>query len=169
MNIPKQLHGSGADPGVSRVVALARRALVTTKDPSATIARLVLGGVLLPHGAQHLFGSFGGYGYTGERDWMVATLGVPGAVAGFAIVMEVVAPLLLLVGLGGRYAAVWLAGFMVVAASTHASVGFFMNWFGKQSGEGFEYHLLAIALSAVVAVRGSGAWSIDRLFSASRR
>jgi putative oxidoreductase len=37
-----------------------------------------------------------------------------------------------------------------------------MNWFGKQAGEGFEYHLLALAISAAVMIAGSGRWSVDR-------
>ena len=52
---------------------------------------------------------------------------------------------------------------MVGAASTHFEHGFFMNWFGTlpAGAEGFEYHLLAMALSAVIVVAGSGAWSVD--------
>lgn len=42
-------------------------------------------------------------------------------------------------------------------------VGFFTNWTGTAAGEGFEYHRLATALAAIVVVRGSGAWSVDRL------
>jgi putative oxidoreductase len=143
--------------------------LATRGSLSATVARVVLGGVLLPHGAQHLFGAFGGYGYAGTRGWMVSTLGVPGPVAGLAIVMEVVAPLLLVLGAGGRFVGAWLAAFMAVAASTHFGQGFFMNWFQKQSGEGFEYHILAIALAVVVVVEGSGAFSLDRLVAAAAK
>src|SRR5678815_5224552 len=115
-----------ADVG-SRRRRLARRALRTESDARGLVARVTLGAVLLPHGAQHLLGWFGGFGLEGTRGWMVTTLGVPSAVATAAIVLELVAPLLLVVGLGGRFAAAWLAGFLAVAASTHAKVGFFMN------------------------------------------
>jgi putative oxidoreductase len=66
-------------------------------------------------------------------------------------------------GLGGRFAAMGLAGLMAVAAQTHAANGFFMNWFGTlpAGAEGFEYHLLVIAIALAVAVRGSGAFSVD--------
>ena len=50
-------------------------------------------------------------------------------------------------------------------ATVHLANGFFMNWGGTQKGEGFEYHILALALSAVVMVKGSGAYSVDRAFS----
>ena len=95
---------------------------------------------------------------------MTQTLGFPGPLAGLAIVVELLAPLALLVGLGSRLAALGLTGLMVGAISTHLSSGFFMNWFGSLTAgqEGFEYHLLVIALCAVVAVKGSGALSLDR-------
>jgi putative oxidoreductase len=48
-------------------------------------------------------------------------------------------------------------------AMVHGKMGFFMNWSGQQGGEGFEYHLLAIAMAVAVIIRGSGALSIDRL------
>jgi len=101
-------------------------------------------------------------------------LGIPVALATFAVFVEFFAPIALVVGLGGRFAALGLAGLMAVAAQTHASSGFFMNWFGtlEAGAEGFEYHLLAIAIAVAVAVRGSGAFSVDRwlaLRSASQR
>ena len=51
-------------------------------------------------------------------------------------------------------------------ATVHLANGFFMNWSGAQKGEGFEYHILAIALALVVMLRGSGAASVDRALSA---
>jgi len=44
----------------------------------------------------------------------------------------------------------------------HLPDGFFMNWTGTQQGEGFEYHLLAIAIGLAVFIKGSGAMSVDR-------
>jgi putative oxidoreductase len=54
---------------------------------------------------------------------------------------------------------------MLGALSTHVANGFFMNWFGTlpAGSEGFEYHILMIALAAVVVARGSGAWSVDEV------
>jgi putative oxidoreductase len=44
----------------------------------------------------------------------------------------------------------------------HLQNGFFMNWFGNQKGEGYDYHLLAIAIAAALLLRGAGAFSVDR-------
>jgi putative oxidoreductase len=55
---------------------------------------------------------------------------------------------------------------MIVAiAMAHYQFGFFMNWFGAQKGEGFEYHLLALGLVAIVLWHGGGKWSLDGLLS----
>jgi putative oxidoreductase len=55
--------------------------------------------------------------------------------------------------------------------TTHLDVGFFMNWFGVQKGEGFEYHLLALALALPLVVRGGGLFSVDGVLArrASKR
>ena len=141
-----------------------RKLLTTRADRGALTGRVVLGAILLPHGFQHALGLFGGYGFSGTLGWMTDTLGFPAPLAALAIVTELLAPFSLVLGLGGRLAALGAIGLMVGAASTHAANGFFMNWFGTLPAgtEGFEYHLLAIGLAAVVAVNGSGAVSIDR-------
>jgi putative oxidoreductase len=135
----------------------------TTRDPAATLVRLTVALVLFPHGAQHVFGWFGGYGFRGTLGWMTGTLGFPAALAIVALLTEIAAPVALLLGLGGRLAGLGVIGLMLGALSTHAANGFFMNWFGAlpAGSEGFEYHILMIALAAVVVLRGSGAWSVD--------
>jgi putative oxidoreductase len=55
---------------------------------------------------------------------------------------------------------------LVAPFANHLYPHFFMNWTGRQVGEGFEYHLLAIALIVTVLVRGGGALSLDRSISA---
>lgn len=141
--------------------------LRTHRDPAPALARLALAVVIFPHGAQHALGWFGGYGFGGTHAWMTETLGFPSPLAALAIVVELLAPVALILGLGGRLAAAGIAGLMVGAASIHLPNGFFMNWFGalKPGAEGYEYHLLAIALAAVVAIEGSGALSLDGLFT----
>jgi putative oxidoreductase len=143
----------------------------TTRDPVATLVRLTLGLVLFPHGAQHVLGWFGGYGFQGTLGWMTDTLGFPAILAVVALLTEITAPLALVLGLGGRVAALGVIGLMLGALSTHLQNGFFMNWFGTlpAGSEGFEYHILVIALAAVVLVRGSGAWSVDGLLAPERR
>jgi putative oxidoreductase len=144
-------------------IAIARRLAATTRDAAATIARLALGLIIFPHGAQHALGWFGGYGFSGTHAWMTKTLGFPAPLAALAILTEIVAPFALVLGIGGRLAALGVFGIMLGAASTHWSNGFFMNWFGglPAGTEGFEYHLLVMALAAVVMVKGSGALSVD--------
>lgn len=144
------------------------RTLIDTRPASAPlVARLVLGGVMFPHGAQHALGWFGGYGFTGTLGWMTDTLGFPAPLAALAIVVELLAPVALVLGLGGRLAAAGIFGLMVGAASTHVADGFFMNWFARlpAGNEGYEYHLIALALSTVVIIEGSGLLSLDRLLA----
>ena len=143
---------------------MVRRLTSTTADTGALAGRLVLGAIMLPHGLQHALGLFGGYGFSGTLGWMTGTLGFPAPLAALAIITELVAPVALLVGLGGRLAALGIIGIMAGAITTHAPNGFFMNWFAKlpAGSEGFEYHLLAIGLGAVTVLNGSGALSLDR-------
>ncbi len=149
-----------------RLVSL--RTLVATDGRAAPLlARTALGLLLFPHGAQHALGWFGGYGFAGTLDWMTRSAGFPAPAAALAIVVELLAPVALVLGLGGRIAALGIVGLMLGALSTHVEHGFFMNWFGALPAghEGFEYHLVVIALAAVVAIEGSGALSIDRRLS----
>ena len=143
------------------------RDFISASDGSATQAllRLTLAGVLLPHGAQHLFGAFGGYGLAGTVAWMNGTLGIPAPLAIAGILLEFFGPVLLIVGVATRMVGASLAIFMATAASTHLSNGFFMNWFGTMpaGAEGFEYHLLTIAIAVALAIRGGGALALDRL------
>lgn len=142
------------------------RTLLRTSSTSApALARVTLGLVMAPHGAQHVLGWFGGYGFHGTLGWMTDTLGFPAPLAVLALVTEITAPLALVLGLGGRFAALGIVGLMLGALTTHAANGFFMNWFGSlpAGAEGFEYHVLAVALAGTVVLQGSGAWSLDRL------
>lgn len=141
--------------------------LRTADHPGPALARLTLALVFFPHGAQHVLGWLGGYGFHGTLQWMTGTLGFPAPLAVLALITELVAPVALLLGLGGRVAAVGLVGLMLGALSTHWSNGFFMNWFGSLPAgqEGYEYHILAMALASTVVLQGSGAWSVDRVLS----
>lgn len=141
--------------------------LVRTDDAVAPlIARLVLGLVMLPHGAQKAFGWFGGYGFEGTMGFLTGQVGLPWIVAFLVIAIELVGSVALIVGALGRLAALGVVAVMVGAVTTsHLPNGFFMNWSGQQAGEGFEYHLLALALAAIVLVAGSGRASADRAIS----
>jgi putative oxidoreductase len=130
------------------------------------IARLTLGLVMFPHGAQKAIGWFGGYGFSGTMNFFTGQMHIPALFAFLAIAAEFGGSIGLMTGFLSRVSAFGIAVTMVVAAfMVHASNGFFMNWMGNQKGEGFEYHLLALSLALVVVVSGAGKWSIDRLLA----
>jgi putative oxidoreductase len=146
-----------------------RKIVDTTSDPVLTILRLVLGAVFFAHGAQKMLGWFGGSGFTGTMGFFTRQMGIPAPLGFLAIATEFFGGLGLLVGLFSRIAAFGITTEMVVVVfMIHRHFGFFMNWGGNQKGEGFEYHLLAIALGLSIVVKGSGAFSIDRLLTGSR-
>ncbi len=139
----------------------------TDGDYLLTVLRLVLGVVFFAHGAQKVLGWFGGFGFSGTMGGM-EHMGIPAPFAFLAIAAEFAGGLGLILGFLSRVAAFGIFVEMSVAVATiHAANGLFMNWMGTQKGEGFEYHLLALALLAVILVRGAGALSLDRLISRS--
>src|SRR3954464_13743744 len=126
--------GSASAPSRSiapRARGALAKVIATTRDAGATVARLALGLVMFPHGAQHGLGLFGGYGFSGTLGWMTKTLGFPAPLAAIAIIVELLAPIALVAGLAGRLAALGMTGLMLGAISTHVPNGFFMNWFGS--------------------------------------
>jgi len=141
------------------------RLLATSNSIPLAIVRLALGIVFFAHGAQKLLGWFGGPGFQGTMGYFQSS-GIPAVFAFLAIIAEFFGGLGLILGLLTRIAAFGILCNMVVAiAMVHARVGFFMNWGGKQAGEGFEYHILAIAMCLAAIVGGAGAVSIDRALS----
>jgi putative oxidoreductase len=140
-----------------------KKIIATKNDLAITVARLTLGLVMFPHGAQKMLGWFGGYGFSGTMDFFTTKMGIPAAFALLAILAEFAGSLGLITGLLTRVAALGIAGVMIVAIATvHIHNGFFMNWYGSQQGEGFEYHLLALGLAIVLIIRGGGALSVDQ-------
>lgn len=145
---------------------LVRQLLKTNPTIGFSIARLTLGVVMLPHGAQKLLGLFGGYGYSATMDALTAQMGLPGFVAFSVIMIEFFGSMSLLLGFVSRFWALSLVGmFTGIIITTQLEHGFFMNWFGNQAGEGYEYSLLIIGLALTVVVNGSGKWSIDTIIS----
>ena len=140
------------------------RKLITTDDnPATLILRLVLGVVFFAHGAQKLLGWFGGPGFSGTMGMFTGYLHIPAPLAFLAIAAEFFGGLGLILGFLTRVAAFGITVNMLVAIATvHHSYGFFMNWTGSQKGEGFEYHLLVLAITAYLMIRGAGAFSVDR-------
>lgn len=145
-----------------------RNFLKTNNDVALTILRLVLGVVFFAHGAQKVFGWFGGYGFAATLQFM-GGLGIPKAIAVMAIAMEFGGSILLIIGALTRLGALGIVGVMLGAMATvHLKVGFFMNWNGNQKGEGFEYHLLALVIALALLIRGGGAYSVDGALTQTR-
>jgi putative oxidoreductase len=132
------------------------------------LVRLTLGIVMFAHGAQKALGWFGGYGFGASMGFFTQQMHIPAPLAFLDITAEFAGSIALIVGALSRVAAFGIATTMVVAILTvHIANGFFMNWHGAQKGEGFEYHLLAIALALVVMINGAGKWSLDGLVARS--
>jgi len=140
-------------------------------DWGALIARVFLGVVILPHGLQKLLGMFDGYGFSATVEYFSST-GIPSLIGVLIVLAESFGALFLILGLISRISAAGMVLIMLGAmVMVHSQFGFFMNWFGAQAGEGFEYHLLALGLALIVLVRGGGKWALDgeisKMFSQS--
>jgi len=139
----------------------------TNNDWVLLVARLVLGVLFALHGSQKIF-AWPPPGHTFNETMAAFTekMGIPAPLAFLAIAAEFGGGIGLILGFLGRIDALGIICVMAVAiAKVHYANGLFMNWTGKQPGEGYEYHLLAIAVALVILVKGSGALSIDRLLS----
>ena len=136
----------------------------TPHDHTLTLLRLVLGIVFFAHGAQKMLGWFGGNGFSRTMSFFTNGMGIPAPFAALAIMAEFLGAMGLIFGILTRIAAFGITAVMMVAILlVHAPNGLFMNWTGGQHGEGFEFHLLAIAIGITLIARGAGAWSLDRL------
>ena len=143
------------------------KCLFQTNDKfSYWVPRVILGCVMLPHGAQKLFGWFGGFGFTNTMTYFTQTTGLPWIIAFLIVMGESLGSLGLILGFFTRLSAFGLICIMVGAIITvHIPNGLFMNWFGKQAGEGFEYHLLVIGISIPLLISGGGKYSVDGLIN----
>ncbi|SMO74395.1 DoxX family protein [Gracilimonas mengyeensis] len=107
--------------------------LESQEEWSPVIIRYTLALVIFPHGAQKLFGWFGGYGFTGTMEFFTATAGLPWSVGFLVILIEFFVPLLLIAGLLVRLNAIAIFGLFVgIIFTSHIQYGFFMNWYGNQ-------------------------------------
>lgn len=156
----------------SLTAGTARRALtalLSTGNASAlTVLRITLGLVMLPHGLQKTAGWFGGHGFSATMDSFVS-MGIPAFLAFLAIAAESAGALALIAGFTTRIAAFGIGVTMAVAGLMHRANGFFMNWFGTQTGEGYEFHLLAIGMALALMIGGAGRWSLDRFVTRNGR
>jgi putative oxidoreductase len=132
-------------------------ALTSALSPLAEpLLRATAGLLLVPHGAQKLFGWFGGYGVDGTGQFFATKLGLPASLALVAGPIEFAGGLALAFGLLTRPVAALVAGLMAVAVvQVHLPVGFFWT-----SG-GYEYPLLWGVVALVFVIRGGGRYSVD--------
>jgi putative oxidoreductase len=138
----------------------------TQSDLTLTVARWVLALIFFGHGTQKAFGWFGGMGFDRSLAFFQDTMSIPPALTIFVMFTELSAATGLVLGLLTRVAAFGLLSIMIVAPfANHLYPRFFMNWSGTRGGEGYEYHLLAIALLLVLLVRGGGAASVDQVIA----
>ena len=130
------------------------------------ILRLTIGLIIFPHGAQKMLGWFGGYGFNGTMGFFTGTAGLPYIVGLAVILLEFGGSLLLVAGLGTRIIALGFIGLMIgIILTSHLPNGFFMNWYGSQPGEGYEYHLLVIGLAVALLIEGAGRYSVDSVIA----
>ncbi|OOV20488.1 DoxX family protein [Flavobacterium sp. LM4] len=138
-----------------------------TNNISALLARLTLGIVVFPHGAQKLLGWYGGYGFEGTMGFLTEQAGLPYLIALLVILIEFFGALFLIFGFATRVAAFGiLVNFIGVVITTHLHSGFFMNWYSEPNkGEGLEYFVLLFGLTLIALISGGGKASIDGLIS----
>ncbi|HEY2646300.1 MAG TPA: DoxX family protein [Candidatus Acidoferrales bacterium] len=142
--------------------------LRTRNDWTLTVIRVVAGAVMLPHGMQKMFGWFGGAGFSGTMHGF-AQRGFPAPLIFLAIMAEFLGSIGLILGFLSRIAAFGLAVDMTVAAIMVTSkFGMFINWAGKQKGEGMEYQLLMIGMTLAILIGGGGALSVDRAIAGGK-
>jgi len=145
-----------------RLRTLARALTASQVGLAGPVLRLALAVAIFPHGAQKLLGWFGGAGFSGTIDAFGQYFGVAAPLAVLSILTEFFAPIALALGGFTRLAALAIGLDMLVAARFHLANGFFMNWFGNQAGEGFEYHILAVGIALTLVIVGAGRASLDR-------
>lgn len=131
-------------------------------DWTGLITRITIGLILFPHGAQKMLGLFGGYGFSGTMSFFTGTMHLPWIIGFLVIIIEFFGSLSLIAGFSSRiWSAIIIIQMIGIILTSHIDNGFFMNWFGTQKGEGYEYHLLVIGLAIATVANGSGKYSVD--------
>ncbi len=127
--------------------------------------RLTLGLVIFAHGAQKLFGIWGGHGVAWTIKAWEEWFNIPSFLTITVIIIESIGALLLIFGLATRIWAALIGAIMLVAVYlVHLQWGFYMNWYMQpQTGEGFEYHILVLGIVIAIIIGGGGKWSLDTI------
>ena len=132
---------------------------------AALVGRVTLACVVFPHGAQKLFGWFDGNGFEGTMIFFTRHMQLPWIIGFLVIMIETFAPVLLLLGLATRIAALFIfINFVGIIWTTNLNNGFFMNWnMMPDTPEGYEYHLLILGVCIILMIHGGGKASLDSL------
>jgi putative oxidoreductase len=130
------------------------------------LIRLSLGAVMFAHGAQKALGWYGGPGIEKTIQTFTSKMNFPVWLVLLLVVIEFFGSLGLIVGFLTRLAALGIGTSLAACAYlNHFQNGFFMNWFGTQKGEGFEFHVLAVGIALALVIKGGGFLSIDKVIS----
>lgn len=125
--------------------------------------RITLAIVFFPHGAQMLFGWFGGGGFTATMSYMTENAGLPWIAGLTVILLQSLGSIALALGIFSRFLALSFIFVLIgMIVTSHLDHGFFMNWYGTQAGEGYEFHLLALGMSMALVVGGGGKYALSR-------
>jgi len=128
------------------------------------LLRVLLGVVFFAHGAQKVFGWFGGHGLTGTVGYFKNVVHVPTPLAYLGPFVEFVGGIALAFGLFTKFAALGILVMMLVATlKVHLSSGFFLSGKGDGKSQGYEYSLTLAVISLVLVLLGGGLYSIDSL------
>lgn len=145
------------------------RILKTSDSWSLLVLRLLLGIVIFPHGTQKLFGWFGGYGFAGTMNYFTQTVGMPRLLGFVVILLETFGVVALMAGFATRLMALLFSLLALgIVVTSHIQHGFFMNWYGAQAGEGFEYFILWLGICGALLIAGGGVYSADKALSERR-
>lgn len=146
-----------------------QKILKTRTGFDLTALRVVLGIVIFAHGAQKMLGIFGGYGWSGTMQFFTETMHMSYLTSVLTIFIEFFGSLMLITGFFTRVAALGMFGlFTGIMYNVALANGFFMNWGGKNPGEGYEYHVLVLGMSLALFIGGAGSLSIDNKLSSKK-
>ena len=127
------------------------------------VIRLMLGLVMFPHGAQKLLGWFGGFGFPGTMNFFTESVLLPWIIGFLVIMLEFFGAIALVAGAATRLVAgAYILLILGIVFTSHLQHVFFMNWYGSQAGEGYEYFLLMIGMAFSLLISGGGSYSVDQ-------
>ncbi len=138
--------------------------MLSTSSFTALVLRISIMLVMFPHGCQSMLGAFGGGGFSNTMQYFTEVAGLPWLIGFLVIFIQFFGSVFILLGFLSRLNAFAMLVITVgMIFSGHVEHGFFMNWYGTQAGEGYEFHLLLFGLCLALLVSGGGKLSVDRL------